>query len=553
MRDTDNREADQGQVDQTSSGLARREFLKTTGAVVVGIGVTQAAARAQNTGATAWERGVKSGPPDEAEVDSYIAIHPDNTATVFLGFVELGQGGPTALCQVAAEELDLEFSQVKIVRADTFVTTNGSTAASRTVGLGAAQLRVATAEARRVLLGLASERLKAPVQDLTVAKGVVSVRRETQRSVTYGELLGNKPFGRKFEPLAYSAGAELPRKSPDVAPLKSRASYTTVGTRVPRTDIPDKVSGTYQYMQHVRVPGMLHGRVVWPQGQVAGGVTAPKVVSVDEQSIDHIPGVRVIRRNNFIGVIAEHEWDAVRASRQLKVTWEPFPAVFPGHEGIHDNFRAAQTNDLVVANEGDALGVLARPAAGLRIASASYRGPYEGHGPMAPNCAIADVSRDGALVMCSSQSIYGARNGLARLLGFPVEKIRVQYYAGSNTYGLSCYNDAAEAAAILSQEAGKPVRLQLSRLDEHGWDNYGPAHLAEVRGAIDANGKIVAFEYQAWGHDGTGVGTASQLLAVEGAAPQRRGRGWRRCAAARWHDAGADLAERYVRHLEPCG
>jgi CO/xanthine dehydrogenase Mo-binding subunit len=232
---------------------------------------------------------------------------------------------------------------------------------------------------------------------------------------------------------------------------------------------------------------------------MAGGVTAPKVVSVDEQSINHIPGARIIRRNNFIGVIAEHEWDAVRASRQLKVTWEPFPAVFPGHEGIHDNFRAAQTNDLVVANEGDALGVLARPAAGLRVAFASYRGPYEGHGPMAPNCAIADVSRDGALVMCSSQSIYGARNGLARLLGFPVEKIRVQYYAGSNTYGLSCYNDAAEAAAILSQEAGKPVRLQLSRLDEHGWDNYGPAHLAEMRGAIDANGKIVAFSTQPGG------------------------------------------------------
>src|SRR5207248_6211109 len=139
----------------------------------------------------------------------------------------------------------------------------------------------AAAEARRVLLELASERLKAPVQDLTVAKGVVSVRRDPQRSVTYGELLGNKPFDRKFEAVAYSAGAELPRKSRDVAPFKSRGAYTIVGTRVPRVDMLEKVTGKYQYVQHVRVPGMLHGRVVWPQGQMAGGVTPPKVVSID--------------------------------------------------------------------------------------------------------------------------------------------------------------------------------------------------------------------------------------------------------------------------------
>jgi CO/xanthine dehydrogenase Mo-binding subunit len=519
VRNTDDRDAAKHDAGKSSSVLARREFLKTTGAVVVGITAAQRPrAQAQNAGAAAWERGVKSGPPDPAAIDSYLAVHPNNTATIFIGYVDLGQGGPTALSQIAAEELDLEFSQVAFDRADTFISTNGSTLASRTAGIGGTEMRVAAAEARRVLLELASERLKAPVQDLTVAKGVVSVRRDPQKSVTYGELLGNKPFDRKFEAVAYSAGAELPRKSRDVAPFKSRAEYKVVGTRVPRTDMPDKVSGTYQYMQHVRVPGMLHGRVVWPQGQMAGGVTPPKVVSVDEQSIRHIPGVRIIRRNNFIGVVAEHEWDAVRASRQLKVTWEPFPAVFPGHEGIHDNFRAAQTNDLVIVNEGDAAGVLTQPPAGVRVASASYRGPYEGHGPMAPNCAVADITRDGALVMCSSQSIYQTRGSVSRVTGLPVEKIRVQYFAGSNTYGSSCYTDAAEAAAILSKEAGKPVRLQLSRLDEHGWDNYGPAHLAEMRGAIDANGKILAFEYQAWGHDGNGVGTASQLLAMEGPA-----------------------------------
>src|SRR5439155_13019310 len=147
-----------------------------------------------------------------------------------------------------------------------------------------------------------------------------------------------------------------------------------------------------------------------------------------------------------------------------------------------------------------------QPQPGIRVASATYRGPYESHGTMAPNCAIADVTRNGALVMCSAQGLYQISASVARLVNLPADKVRVKYYAGSNTYGSSCYADAAEGAAIMSQELGKPIRLQFSRQDEFGWDNYGPAHLAEVRGAVDGQGKIVAFDYQAWGHDaGAGV------------------------------------------------
>ena len=503
MRESDKHNADHHTTDDTPV-LARRDFLKTAGVVVVGIGVANASsAQAPAGGSGAWQRGTQSGPPDPAAIDSYIAIHPNNTATIYLGYVDLGQGGPTALCQIAAEELDLEFSQVSIVRNDTFVCTNGFTAASRTAAIGGTETRVAAAEARRVLLGLASERLKASVQDLTVAKGVVSVKGAPQRSVAYGELLGDKSFGAKFEAVRYSGiGAEIPRISPDIAPFKPRGEYKIVGTSVPRLDMLEKVRGTYQYVQHVRVPGMLHGRVVWPQGQVAGGVTPPKVISIDESSIKNIPGIVIVRRQNFVAVAAEREWDAVRAARQLKVEWEPFPAVFPGHDRIHDTFRAATTNDDVVVNTGNAETAFSQQ--GLRVASASYRGPYESHGTMAPNCAVADVKADSALVMCSAQGIYQTRASVAGVTGLPADNVRVQYYAGSNTYGSSCYTDAAEAAAIMSQELGKPVRLQLSRQDEFGWDNYGPAHLAEMRGAVDAAGKIVAFEYQAWGHDGTG-------------------------------------------------
>ena len=475
------------------------------------------------------QRGLVSGPPDPAAIDSYLAVHANNTASIYLGYVDLGQGGPTALCQVAADELDLDFTQVSIVRNDTFMSTNGFTAASRTAGIGGVETRVAAAEARRVLLGLASERLNAPVQELTVAKGVVSVKIAPQRSVTYGELLGDKPFNRKFEPVRFNQlGEAMPRTGADIAPLKPSSEYRIVGTRVPRPDMLDKVRGTYEYMQHVRVPGMLHGRVVWPQGQVAGAVSPPKVVGIDESSIKDIPGVRIVRRQNFVGVVAEREWDAVRASRQLKVTWEAFPAVLPGHEGIHDSFRQATTRDIVVFNSGDANAAFNQP--GLRVASATYRGPYEAHGTMAPNCALADIKADSATVMSSSQSLFQIRDTVAQLTGVPADKVRVQYYPGSNTYGLSCYTDVAEAAAIMSKEIGKPVRVQLSRQDEFGWDNYGPAHLADMRGAVDANGKLVAFEYQAWGYDGNGVGTASRLLAL--GVPQGGGRGSAGGAAA---------------------
>lgn len=520
MRESDKHDVDSAPV------VDRREFLKISGAVVVGIGVGNIAAGQAQGG---LQRGLVSGPPDPAAIDSYLAVHANNTASIYLGYVDLGQGGPTALCQVAADELDLDFTQVSIVRNDTFMSTNGFTAASRTAGIGGVETRVAAAEARRVLLGLASERLNAPVQELTVAKGVVSVKIAPQRSVTYGELLEDKPFNRKFEPVRFNQlGEAMPRTGADIAPLKPSSEYRIVGTRVPRPDMLDKVRGTYEYMQHVRVPGMLHGRVVWPQGQVAGAVSPPKVVGIDESSIKDIPGVRIVRRQNFVGVVAEREWDAVRASRQLKVTWEAFPAVLPGHEGIHDSFRQATTRDIVVFNSGDANAAFNQP--GLRVASATYRGPYEAHGTMAPNCALADIKADSATVMSSSQSLFQIRDTVAQLTGVPADKVRVQYYPGSNTYGLSCYTDVAEAAAIMSKEIGKPVRVQLSRQDEFGWDNYGPAHLADMRGAVDANGKLVAFEYQAWGYDGNGVGTASRLLAL--GVPQGGGRGSAGGAAA---------------------
>jgi nicotinate dehydrogenase subunit B len=471
----------------------RRDFLKAGGALVVGFRLRDELL-AQEKAAPA--RGTVAGPPDAKQVDTWLAIHADNTATVYIGFAELGQGNSTALLQVAAEELDLDMSQLKTVRLDTNVTPNqGGTYSSASIQRGGPQVRTAAAEARQALLQLASKRLSVSVDRLVVAKGIVSAG---GRSVSYGELVGDQPFH-----LAFTGSA----------PVKSPADYKVVGAAVPRNDLPDKVSGKYVYMQHVRVPGMLHGRVVRPRGQAAYGAGV-KVLAVDESSIRNIAGARVLRKGDFVGVVAESEWDAVRAARQLKITWDTTPSL-SGSDGLYDAMRAAKTDDRIVLSRGNAADAIG--AAPHKVAY-SCRAPYQAHAPFGPNCALADVKADSALVMCSTQDVYGTRGALARILGLPVDQVRVQYYEGSGTYGHSCYDDVAQAASLLSQLAGKPVRLQFMRWDEHGWDNYGPSHLGEVRAAAGADGKIVGYEYEGWQHHWSNVETSEQLALAKPAA-----------------------------------
>jgi len=470
----------------TGLSFSRRALLKSGGALIVGFsmgGVMPAAAA----------RGDVAGPPDPNAIDSWIAVHADNTATIYFGKIEMGQGNTTGLLQIAAEELDLDMSQVKAVRIDTNVTPNqGATSSSSSIHRGAPALRAAAAEARQALLARAAVRLGVQTGSLTVSKGVVSVDGENGfRSVKYGDLVGDKPFNLK---------------STGTAPQKPPSRYKLVGTSVPRVDVPGKMTGNYVHIQHVRVPGMLHGRVVLPRGQRTFGAR-PQAASIDESSIKDIAGARVVHKGDFIGVVAEREWDAVKAAQQLKVTWKDSPPL-PTNAELFDRMRAEKTTDTVHVNIGDPEKGFAQA---VHVAAATYHCPYQGHLPFAPNCAVADVRADGALVMCSSQDVYNARDMLASVLGMPAEKVRVQYYESSGTFGRSCYEDAAQAAAMMSQAAGKPVRVQYMRWDEHGWDNYGPAHLADVRAGVDAGGKLIAYEYHGWQHGWTVTATTQDL------------------------------------------
>jgi nicotinate dehydrogenase subunit B len=469
----------------------RRDFLKSGGAMVIGFALRDALFGQSHIDSNS--RDAVPGPPDAKQVDTWLAIHADNTATVFIGFAELGQGNSTALLQIAAEELDLDMSQLKTVRLDTSITPNqGGTYSSASIQRGGPQVRTASAEARQALLQMAAKNLNAPVEQLTVSKGVVSVKGNAAQSVTYGALIGDKRFN-----VAFTGNA----------PVKAPADFKVVGTRVVRNDIPDKVRGDYVYMQHQRMPGMLHGRVVRPRGQGAYRAGA-KVLKVDEASIANIPGARVVRRGDFVGVVAEKEWDAVKAARQLKVDWDPAPTL-PGSAALFDTMRATKATDRVVLERGDVAAAFEKSPA--HISSHKIQGPYQAHACFGPNCALADARPDSLLVMCSTQDVYATRTSLSRILGIPLEKVRVQYFEGSGTYGHSTYDDVAQAAAILSQLAGKPVRLQFMRWDEHGWDNYGPAHIGEVRAAADASGKIIAYEYHGWQHNWSLTETSEQL------------------------------------------
>jgi nicotinate dehydrogenase subunit B len=474
-----------------SAAFSRRDLLKAGGAVIVGFSLTDSASATPAAAA----RGEIAGPPDPNAIDTWIALHSDNTATLYFGKCELGQGNTTGLLQIAGEELDLDMNQLSAVRLDTNVTPDqGATSSSSSIERGGPQVRAAAAEARLVLLQRASARLGVQIGSLVVRKGVVSIDGEPSRSVSYGELLGDKPFHVKFT---------------GTAPRKQASRYTLVGTRVPRVDIPDKVTGKYTHMQHLRIAGMLHGRVVRPRGQRAYG-SNPKVARLDESSIAHIPGARVVRRGDFVGVVAEHEWDAVKAAQQVDVTWQG-SSPLPDQSKLPDLIRNAKSTDTVVVHVGDPDEGFARAA---HVASASYFSPYQAHAAFGPNCALSDVKADRALVYSSTQDVYASRKMLATLLGLPVERVRVVYYEGSGTYGHSCYEDAPQAAAIMSQAIGRPVRVQFMRWDELGYDNYGPAQVAEVRAAIDADGHLIAYSYDGWQH-GWHINETSTELAMQ--------------------------------------
>jgi CO/xanthine dehydrogenase Mo-binding subunit len=460
--------------------LSRKAFVKAGGALVVGFSFAGAAlaGRAQ----AAESPFASNAPYDPLLIDSFLAIHADNTATVKSGKVELGQGLSTGLLMVAAEELDMNLSQMKWIDVDTNVTPDtGGTYGSNGIEQGGPPLRAAAAYARQALLGMAATQLGVPASSLTVSGGVVS---GGGRSVTYGALIGDKLFNIR---------RPVQNLNPGVAPSKAPSSYKLVATSPPRIEIPAKVTGSYVYVYNVRIPGMLHARIVRPRGQGAYG-TGAKPLSVDASSIKHIKGAQVVRRGDFVAVVAPTEYDAVQAAAQLKVTWQETP-ILPSTGAVYEMMRKQDVAGQTVRRLTSTGNVDAAFRSAAKVLSGTYTYGYQGHMPIGPTCLLADVRAQGALIITSSQDSYVARPRVAAVLGLPQNVVRFKYYEGGSCFGGHPGRyDAPPAAAVISQLVGKPVRLQYMRWDEHGWDAYGPTLLADVRAGIDANGKLVGYE-----------------------------------------------------------
>jgi nicotinate dehydrogenase subunit B len=436
--------------------VERRRFLKGVGALVVTFCLD------------------RSGLADDAqgpELDAWLSVDGTGRVTLLSGKVELGQGIVTAFAQIAAEELDVPFDSIMVVQGDTSKTPDqGITSASRSIATGGPQIRQAAAEARRALLERASKHLGVSIDELKVTDGVIS---DGTAKVSYAELIGDKTFNRRID---------------GKAPVKPHANYKIVGKPIARIDIPEKVTGRFTYVQDVRLPGMLHGRVVRPPSIGAS------LIEVHGFSRNR-PDVQIVRKKDFLAVVAPTEWEAIEAAADLKATWSPGPALQTSDD-LAATLRAMPTADAVTKISGKLDDGF---VAATRIVSATYLWPFQSHGSIGPSCAVADVRQDGtATIWSATQDIYMQREAVARLLKIPTGNVRIIYVEGSGCYGHNGSDDANGDAALLSQEVGRPVRVQWMRHDEHAWAPRGAPLLVDLRAGLNAAGAVTAWDFQSW-------------------------------------------------------
>lgn len=457
------------------SGISRRGFLKRSGVLVVGFSSGLLASRLGAPGSAAAQRLDGAG---NNQLDAWIAIGADGNVTAYTGKCELGHGLHTAQTQLIAEELSVPFERVKLLQCDTALTPDQGTtsgAQSHPTNFNQANLALAGATAREALLQRASAQLGVAVDQLSVTDGVIGAKSDPSKRVSYAQLVGGRKFNVALNPAAK-------RKNP--------SEWTVLGKPIPRIEIPAMATGQFEYVHNVRVPGMLHGRVVRPS------VVGATVASVDEGSVAGMPGlVRVVVKKNFVGVVAEKPWQAIQAAGKLKVTWTPGTGL-PAYRTFHDYLRSqTATRDTFAVNSKD---VDAKLASAAKVVKATYLYPYQMHASFATACAVADVQGGKATLWSATQAVYPLKSSVAMVLGIPADGVRVIFRMASGCYGCNGADTVSYDAALLSQAVGKPVRVQLTRQDEMAWENYGLAYVIDQRVALDAGGAIVAWDHESW-------------------------------------------------------
>jgi nicotinate dehydrogenase subunit B len=483
--------------------LNRRSLLAGGGALVVSFSLADAFAQDQNAPAAAPPPAPPGSLKGAPYLDSWIRIDADGGITVFTGKAELGQGVRTALQQIAAEELDVAFAALKLVTADTGRTANeGYTSGSNSMKESGTAIQHAAAQVRALLVAEAARRLELPAENLKTENGAVIA--PDGRRLGYGELV---------------AGEMLHVQAQATSKLKDPAAYRIIGEPVQRVDIPAKVTGGAAYVQDMRLPGMLHARVVRPPGYGA------ELISCDTGVVEKMPGVvKIVRDGNFLAVVATKEYQAVKAMRALSAAakWRE-TAQLPKQDNLPNVLTALPSQDFTIFQQGNS------SAGGARTIEATYTRPYQAHGSIGPSCAVAQ-SLDGAMtVWTHTQGVYPDRQGIAEMLRVPPASVRLVHVEGSGCYGHNGADDAAADAALIARALpGVPVRVQWMREQEHAWEPFGPAMVTKLKASLDGSGAITDWNFEVWSNThsmrpgGAGAMLAAQHIANPFAPPPPR-------------------------------
>ncbi|HKA40307.1 MAG TPA: molybdopterin cofactor-binding domain-containing protein, partial [Burkholderiales bacterium] len=440
--------------------MKRRAFIARGGALVVSFSLLPRLAGAQAAKLPGSLR-------IEPMLDAWIRIGADGRITVFTGKAELGQGIKTALIQVAAEELVLEPGRIELVTADTARTPDEQyTAGSQSMQESGTAILHAAAQVRAILSELAAKRLGVPVDRLTLRDGTIN-------GIGYGELV---------------AGEALHVRAQGQSPLRDRAARRRIDKPLARVDIPSKVTGQPIYVQDLRLPGMVHARVLRPPSHGA------RLRELDAAAVAKLPGfIKLVRDGSFIAVVAEREFQAIGAMRALAkaAQWDE-RAALPDAKHLYEHILRLPSQDFVIHEAG-------KSAAGAGMLEAEYRRPYQMHASIGPSCAVGLYRDDGLTVWTHSQGVYPLRGALAEMLGMPRERIRCIHMEGAGCYGHNGADDCgADAALVARALPGTPVRVQWMRDEEHAWEPYGAAMVSKARARLDASGTVADFQYEVW-------------------------------------------------------
>jgi nicotinate dehydrogenase subunit B len=459
----------------TSAVISRRSVLAGSGALIVSFSsvsrvlAQQASESGQSGGTQALPGSLNKSPL----LDSWVRIDADGSITVFTGKAELGQGIKTALLQVASEELDVSFASVKLVTADTSRTANeGFTAGSHSMQDSGTAIMHAAAQARTILVAEAARRFGLAPEQLKTADGAVIG--PSGQKLGYGELVTDTLLHVEAQPQS---------------PLKNARSFAIIGKSMQRVDIPAKVTGGQAYVQDLRPAGMLHARVVRPPSYGA------RLASVEETAAGGMPGVvKVVRNGNFLAVVAEREFQAIKAMRKLASTarWDEHPSL-PKQSDLAQVIVNLAAQDSIILDRPGAV-----PEKATRI-EATYTRPYQMHGSIGPSCAIAQSDENGVTVWTHTQGVYPDRQAIAEMLRISPERVRCIHVEGSGCYGHNGADDAAADAALIAHALpGRPIRVQWMREQEHGWEPFGPAMVTKVFAVLDGHGTIIDWDYGVW-------------------------------------------------------